>query len=430
MLREMKRRPASQRSRRPYQPYLVVRQRSAGLSLQDLAAGLVKVPDLQEVINQVLPGAEIEPLFQPADSLDLLGRLVDYHRVKLPLGELPARYIEALRGIEPIELVYEQGPPTQPPLVEPLATPDSISQGYLDPAPNGIDAEFAWRHPGGSGKDIKLIDIEQGWELRHSDLPAGVRVLAGTNLDAPEHGTAVLGIVGGVDNGKGVVGIAHGISALHAVSQWLDSDFCTARAIHAALPFLQAGDVLLLEAQTTAEPLPSVFPVEVEPAVQEVIRVAVSRGITVVEAAGNGANGLDDFDHPDFGRTLDSPSGAILVGGALPASRRPIPRTNRGRCVDCFAWGRHVATTGGEIQLMLAGFTRSFSGTSAAAAIVAGAAVVVQGIVKAHGGEPLSPGNLRNLFRDTTLNTPSANPATDLIGVMPDLKQIIGKLGL
>jgi hypothetical protein len=118
-------------------------------------------------------------------------------------------------------------------------------------------------------------------------------------------------------------------------------------------------------------------------------------------------------------------SEAIVVGAATPGKRHQrIEGSNFGRRVDCYAWGGGVATTGRGPDVVVG----NFNGTSAAAAIVAGAAVVVQGIAKAYRGEPLKPETLRTLFRDPSLGTPSAHPDTDLIGVMPDLKKIIPRI--
>ena len=35
-------------------------------------------------------------------------------------------------------------------------------QGHLRPAPQGIDAPFAWLHPGGDGAGVDLVDLEAG----------------------------------------------------------------------------------------------------------------------------------------------------------------------------------------------------------------------------------------------------------------------------
>ena len=69
-------------------------------------------------------------------------------------------------------------------------------------------------------------------------------------------------------------------------------------------------------------------------------------------------------------------------------------------------------------------YTDIFCCTSAASSIIAGAALCVQGIAKKKFGNPLSPEKLRNILTNSG-GTPSANPAIDMIGIMPNLAQII-----
>ena len=68
-------------------------------------------------------------------------------------------------------------------------------------------------------------------------------------------------------------------------------------------------------------------------------------------------------------------------------------------------------------------YTTHFGETSGASAIVAGVALIVQGIAQFSLGRRFSPRELRDLL--TTNGTPSATPETDRIGVMPDLRAII-----
>ena len=45
-------------------------------------------------------------------------------------------------------------------------TPDySGRQGYLRPAPEGVDAYWAWQRPGGAGQGVTVIDVEGSWQL-------------------------------------------------------------------------------------------------------------------------------------------------------------------------------------------------------------------------------------------------------------------------
>ena len=64
-------------------------------------------------------------------------------------------------------------------------------QGYLTAAPGGIDAPAAWaKNADGSG--LVVIDIEQGWFLKHQDLPQTITLLEGLLAEEESDGTFVL----------------------------------------------------------------------------------------------------------------------------------------------------------------------------------------------------------------------------------------------
>jgi hypothetical protein len=97
---------------------------------------------------------------------------------------------------------------------------------------------------------------------------------------------------------------------------------------------LRAGDILLIETQLTVNRRR--WPVEVETANYQAVRVATAKGISVVEPAGNGYSNLADFVHPTYGRVLDpgDANGRDSVrsssGPGPPALRttgRPSPTT-------------------------------------------------------------------------------------------------------
>lgn len=69
-------------------------------------------------------------------------------------------------------------------------------------------------------------------------------------------------------------------------------------------------------------------------------------------------------------------------------------------------------------------YTNFFNGTSSASPIVAGAAVLLQNIAQRRLGYRFSPKQLRVILSNPAFNTPSATPATDRIGVMPNLRAI------
>ncbi|MDQ3341226.1 MAG: S8 family serine peptidase [Myxococcota bacterium] len=321
----------------------------------------------------------------------------------------------------------------------PLTTPSfEEHQGYLGPAPHGIDAPAAWRK-GYRGAGIWFADIEGGWNAKHEDLP-GDRIthVAGQPINDPSwraHGTAVLGEVVGRDNGKGVVGIAPDIDQVFTASI---GGIAVADALDIAASKLRAGDVLLIELQGVG-PRGTYVPVEYWDDIYDAIAVATKRGVIVIEAAGNGAENLD---HRAYNRKFDRKkrdSGAIMVGAGGPPrdgfrDRERLDFSNYGSRVDVQGWGRKVATLDyGDLQAcdldqrenVDRDYTNEFSGTSSASPIVAGAAVILEGAAKQR-GRVLSPEELRGLMQRT--GTPQAGNTKENIGPRPDLARALDAL--
>jgi hypothetical protein len=112
-----------------------------------------------------LPGDELRPYFV-AD---------------LPPGEQADALAAELRELPGVETAYVEAGPVPPP-VNPADDPRSSIQGYLDAAPNGIDARWAWNSVDGLG--IGFVDMERGWTLNHEDLTgAGITLISGINQD-------------------------------------------------------------------------------------------------------------------------------------------------------------------------------------------------------------------------------------------------------
>ncbi len=422
-----------------------LRDHASGVGARDAASS----SGLSQRLGELYPGAQVEPLITSASSDDLRRltssaaerglaaeppNMAAYLAVDVPPGSTPEAVAEELASWDVVELAYVEGGPVVPP-VNALDDPRQVNQGYEDPAPSGINAEYAWTFPGGDGSGVLVVDMEQGWTLNHEDLAgAQITLISGDNHNYWGHGTGVLGELISVDNTVGDVGIAPGATA-RVISQWRTAtNWNTADAIVAAAAAMSFGDVLLLEAQTNYGTY-SLVPVEVEAAVFDAIRLATAQGIVVVEAAGNGGNDLDaytdsgmhvlDRSSPDF-----KDSGAILVGAA--SSTAPHTRlgfSNYGSRIDCYGWGENVDTTGDGtlFDTSTTTYTSGFNGTSSASPIIAGAAVVVQALAaKSPGiGYRFSPGQLRAMLSDPATGTASHDPAVDRIGVMPDLKKII-----
>ena len=364
-----------------------------------------------------------DPDYAPAD-------FSRWFQVVTPPDVDPEKLARALRELDEIETAYVMRP--GPPPVNPADDPRNANQGYLDAAPNGIDARYVWDSglAGGDGAGIGFVDMEQGWNLNHDDLAAaGITLISGLNNAYFAHGTSVLGEVLMVDNTEGGVGIASGSTGRVVSQQRTAASYNTPDAILDAVANMVFGDVLLLEAQEY-DPVGLLYkwPVEIADATYDAIRLATAIGIVVVEAGCNGGFDLDAYTNLAGEKIFDRgfrDSGAIMVGAGSSASPHTrLDFSNFGNRIDCYAWGEKVDTT----STNAAGtsntcYTPDFGGTSAASPIVSGAALIVQGLAEAAFGYRFSPPALREML--ITGGTPSATPTTDKIGVMPDLRAIV-----
>lgn len=406
--------------------------------------------------------------------------LASFYYVQAPEDQLET-LAESLGQVDGVETAYVK-PPAEPAATTlndmapdaseaPAATPSfEARQGYLDAAPGGIDARYAWTVAGGGGAGVRVIDCEWGWRFTHEDLSqnsSGVLVGSSLSYDADataatannravNHGTAVVGEIGGDKNALGVSGIAPD-AAVGAASF---ASFSSASTVTRAADKLGAGDILLLEIhrpgprhnfQARDDQLGYVA-IEWWPDDFAAIRYAVGKGIIVVEAAGNGAEDLDDglYDarpttFPSSWRNPFNPanpsSQAVLVGAGAPppgthgnnhgADRSRLGFSNHGRRVDCQGWGREVTTTGyGDLQGGSATdlwYTDRFSGTSSASPIVVGALACAQGVIRAQGGDPLTSSAAIAALRasGSPQQDQPGRPATQRIGNRPNLRQLI-----
>lgn len=422
------------------------------VQLPYVARGLSQALESQQVVpwkalTASFPGISIGPLHhsvKPDELTKLAERAAqlspDYHPPNLqtyfvidcPAGIDPDKVAGALLELPAVETAYVQAPPAPPPGVNGPANPRYPSEGYLQAAPGGIDAHYAWSFTGGDGAGMGFVDMERGWTLNHEDLvAAGITLISGVNQDYPGHGTAVLGEITAVDNTIGDVGIVPHVTA-RVISQWRTStSYNTPDAITAAIAVMSFGDVLELEAQTTVVGS-TYLPVEVESATFDAIKLATSLGIVVVEAGGNGSNDLDTFTSGgqqilNRSSAAFKDSGAIMVGAASSASPHTrLGFSNYGSRIDCYGWGENIDTTGdGWTGTGTNLYTGTFGGTSGATPIVAGASIAVQAMAGTSLGYRFAPRQLREILKAPSNSTASNDPTNDKIGRMPDLRAII-----
>jgi len=425
------------------------RQR-VGLGLQALNQLLESETDLlirpsfdqDEALQDALRD-ELSPLAsEELADLNLYAQLVDTANNPRRAEQL----VDRLNALEVVEIAYIQ------PLAEPAAADIAPSTGsmesrqrYLESAAsNGVDARYGWS-VGATGANVRVIDVENSAIPGHEDQPSffyqnGVMI---DSMEHRNHGSATVGVIAAPRNGYGVTGIAHGArvglgstSFCGIFSCWQDSP----RALRTAADHLGSGDILTIELH---RPGPDSWQqcesnckqfefiaVEYWQADYDAIRYAVSKGIVVVEAAGNGSMNLDSSLYKWlFDRSVRD-SGAILVGAGGSWNRAPHSWTNYGSRLDVQGWGDSVVTlgygdlwTGGGDNRQR--YTATFGGTSSGTAMVSGVAAAVQSYAKSRGLGVRSSRQMRALLRATGRAQASS---LRQIGPLPNIRAALSGL--
>ena len=226
------------------------------------------------------------------------------------------------------------------------------------------------------GTGVRIIDIEGAWRFTHEDLLQNQGGVVGgtqtTDIGWRNHGTAVIGEFGGDRNAFGVTGICPDANVRARLD--LRRTGGRRRDPRRRPTALTPGDIILIElhrpgpratspigATSSATSRSSGGRTTSPPSA-----TPSNRGVIVVEAAGNGAENLDDaiYNTPPTGFPADwtqpvqsrpiRDSGAIVVGAGAPPpgthgrdhgpDRSRLDFSNYGALVDAQGWGREVTT--------------------------------------------------------------------------------------
>ena len=409
------------------------------------------------------PSLRLTPLFGSVDT-DVLEDLskrpehsdsdyvppdfLTYYAVELPTveevddpGTVGTQVAELFANSGLVESAYLELPPGPQPCDTAI---------HHNAVPDSLGASLARILPGGDGAGARLLDLERVWDtpphpdLGHVNLASGIPPQAdyppGYNYNlGRRHATAVAGIIAAPGGGVGCIGIAPAAEMwlgttwrMQSNGKWYEDQ---AAAILAAIPFLNPGDVLLLEMQVE-DKFGNLAPVELNNAAFDAIKRATEDNIIVIEPAGNGGMLLTDLvpgeelaGAPNRFQSGEH-SGAVLVAATMApnpgGSHWRQNDSNFGGRIDCHAWGEKIETLDTNNHAA----TIRFGLTSGASAMIAGAALVVQGMRLANQQPPLTPPQMADLLRSGTPMEPPAIFALppQQIAAMPDLVAIHSNL--
>lgn len=325
-----------------------------------------------------------------------------------------------------------------PQLSAPNAPNYQTSQFYIMDHEAGINAEEFWSFYNNHGAGVKVCDVEYLFNENHIDLPS-ITIVGGEPEDpgfGPDHGTAVFGELGSLNNGLGTTGITYE-SEFYFSGAYQNQVYSLEDALINALGELNTGDLVLIEQQIMAfggTPDEGYAPVEWYEPFYDAVQLISGNGLIVIEAAGNGNRNLDDpmFTADNSGHypfLEENWSQAIMVGagssGASGLERDRLWFSNYGSRIDVQGIGESIFTTGYGDVFSTEGinnyYTSDFGGTSGASPIVTGAAALLQSLHRQHTGFSLGVDDIRHLLVTTGKAQPVAGSPFEKIGPLPNV---------
>lgn len=429
-----------------------------------------RLPDeLAQAWDGLWPGEDslpIQPLFPHQGGLESTSEPRPFYEVMAPSsihdpgGRPAAGEIASLfnRYSRFVVRAYVESPPAPQP-----DCPDT--RLYLCDPPHGMGVAGFLGPQAGAG--VRIVDLERFWagshtHLPHLQFPPSFRGPEGEDdflkhfYFAPDttrpsddalrkefwtgvaHSTGALGILG-AKGGPAGLGLVPGAELIFASSYVKNEEGKWVESLAAQIDkltdrnngIMRPGDILLVEHQVfgrlkTNCSAEVYAPVELEPAICKALADARAREIIVIEPAGNGQRNLADLRQ--FGACEKNEiglSGAIMVAACQQpdgqGNHNPLLSSNRGTPVKCYAWGEQIMSLHPTKPMDW------FGETSAASALVAGVAALLQSLEINRSGQPLMPQEL------TEALSPSSGPLqvaniNSSIGVMPNLPAIVGRV--
>ena len=249
-----------------------------------------------------------------------------------------------------------------------------------------IFADQAWQYSKGAGVNVAILDT--GADAGHRDLriSGGISFVPGVAswADDEGHGTHVAGIVGAVDNGSGVIGVAPDAN-IFAVKVLGGGKPSSIIVILNGLLWAARNNMHVVNL-SLGKPAKCHDPKKYSLSYDRVGKLLRRKGIVSIVAAGNHGAKTNSFV-TDPGR---SPS--FMAVAAVDSERKRAPFSSFGPQVEIAAPGVKIWSTYPQNSY------RQLSGTSMAAPFVAGAAALIKSRYPSMHGDEIR----RRLYRSAT----------------------------
>lgn len=266
---------------------------------------------------------------------------------------------------------------------EPQFVTNEVSQ-VIDWGVNIIQAPLLWGTTRGEGLKVAVLDT--GISKSHPDLVGNLK--GGANFTTPDindwedkqgHGTHCAGIIGAVDNGIGVIGVAPAVE-LYGVKVLGDKGSGVMNAIIKGIDWCVANGIDIISMSLGC-------PKDPGSGLHDAIKRARAAGIVIVAASGN------ESTQCGWPAAYDE---SIAVGAVDPAFDK-ASFSNFGSEVDVAAPGVNILSTH-----LNNGYAK-LSGTSMATPMVTGAVAIVQALGRKTGIK-MTPEKIIEMFSNKSVD--------------------------